>query len=290
MNETIEFLKYLKSLKRLKGSTITNYKYFIYRYDLEKLFYSDFQTIKKWLINSNNSISIKWRCLMILRSWFAYKGNKKMLEDLKSIMKYKGNVRDVVITEEEFKHVYNFIPIPYNVMAKIYFTTGIRRTTLLVLKYKDFDLDKLEINIKPEYEGNKAKIPFCVGITEEIKNDILKLKTLFNVPEDERFFIFIIKKVENIKENEPYKIGQIVTNRLMLAARRSGLKDKWKIFTPHSLRHSYATRYLKEGGKIENLSYELGHKDIKTTQRYVHERKEAWSKEIEKIGSKVKKI
>jgi len=50
------------------------------------------------------------------------------------------------------------------------------------------------------------------------------------------------------------------------AARRAGIKKK---VTPHLLRHSFAT-HLKEGGRdIHDIQHILGHKDVKTTERYI---------------------
>jgi site-specific recombinase XerD len=42
------------------------------------------------------------------------------------------------------------------------------------------------------------------------------------------------------------------------------------IHGPHTLRHTFATNYIKEGGDIETLSRILRHSNIKSTQRYVH--------------------
>jgi len=40
--------------------------------------------------------------------------------------------------------------------------------------------------------------------------------------------------------------------------------------TPHSLRHSYATRLIERGIGIETVRILLGHASIKTTQTYLH--------------------
>jgi integrase len=38
----------------------------------------------------------------------------------------------------------------------------------------------------------------------------------------------------------------------------------------HSLRHAYATHQLVAGMPITQLQHQMGHKDIRTTLRYVH--------------------
>src|SRR5262249_47373367 len=40
--------------------------------------------------------------------------------------------------------------------------------------------------------------------------------------------------------------------------------------SPHTIRHTFATNYLRHGGDIVRLSMVLGHTQITTTQRYLH--------------------
>lgn len=54
---------------------------------------------------------------------------------------------------------------------------------------------------------------------------------------------------------------------LSAAARRAGIQRR---ITPHSLRHSFATAYLLNGGAIHELQDLLGHASIATTSVYLH--------------------
>ncbi len=51
------------------------------------------------------------------------------------------------------------------------------------------------------------------------------------------------------------------------SAKRVGINRK---ITPHTLRHSFATDFLRNGGDIRYLQVLLGHSSIATTMRYAH--------------------
>ena len=58
-------------------------------------------------------------------------------------------------------------------------------------------------------------------------------------------------------------IAQLV-RRILVQVRETGKCG------PHTLRHTFATLYLRNGGSLEVLRRILGHSQLKVTQRYVH--------------------
>ncbi len=72
-------------------------------------------------------------------------------------------------------------------------------------------------------------------------------------------------KLENNKKAVTYKELYAQWNYLMM---RMNWKDKG--YTLHTLRHTVATRLARAGIPVQDICSFLGHKDIKTTMRYIH--------------------
>jgi integrase len=64
----------------------------------------------------------------------------------------------------------------------------------------------------------------------------------------------------------PNDRGSQFEHRLLVACRRVGVEA----FSPHELRHTFATTCLRNGTDLRTLQAWLGHASIETTQRYLH--------------------
>lgn len=139
-------------------------------------------------------------------------------------------------------------------LIKLMFKTMIRRSELCNIKLADIkNLNGYWIIEIVKGKGNKPRL---VKINQEIKNLIDKY-----INSNNREYLFIGESRNHLNGNK--LSGESI--------RRIIKKYFPKGFTPHSLRHSAATEARRLGNyKIEQLQEVLGHENISTTRRYVH--------------------
>lgn len=135
---------------------------------------------------------------------------------------------------------------------------------------------------------------FCCGLRacetatikiENIDSKNLKLKVLGKgnkerytiLPDIVIHYLRLYYKSKNMKEKSGYLfkgnqgnehiLPQTIENYFTNYANESGINDK---ITYHTLRHSFATYYLMNGGDIFTLKDLLGHTSLATTSIYIH--------------------
>lgn len=104
-------------------------------------------------------------------------------------------------------------------------------------------------------KGKKPRLCFIDERTERLMNQYLATRT----DRSDAMLVSIQHKERMTKTN----IQLLIRN----AAIRAGITKK---VTPHTLRHSFATNFLRNNGNMRYLSTMLGHASLDTTMMYAH--------------------
>ena len=130
--------------------------------------------------------------------------------------------------------------------------TGLRALELLSIRWEDVDLETREIYVRNAKYGEE-RVVFIGDLSRRALEDWRRYNTQGE------------GRVVPITYTALYK-------RLKKLAARAGI-DPRKV-RPHIMRHTFATESLKRGLPLPALQKILGHRDIKTTQVYLHMLKE----------------
>lgn len=104
-------------------------------------------------------------------------------------------------------------------------------------------------------KGKKPRLCFIDQRTE-------RLMGLYLASRDDNCEALVVS-AEHKARMTPTNVQLIIRN----AARRAGIVKR---VTPHTLRHSFATNFLRNNGNMRYLSAMLGHASLDTTMMYAH--------------------
>ena len=165
-----------------------------------------------------------------------------------------------VLGENELARLFNAITnLKHKAILFTAYSAGMRVSEVVNLELKHIDSDRMQILIKCA-KGKKdryvALSPLLLDVLRNyIRSSIAKPKK----------YVF-----ESLEPAVPYstRSAQVIFHN---AKEKAGIK---KDVSFHSLRHSFATHLLEKGTSVIYIKNLLGHFNIKTTERYLHVRKD----------------
>jgi integrase/recombinase XerD len=143
-------------------------------------------------------------------------------------------------------------------MLEFMYATGLRVSEVANIKIGDINFEAGFL--RPIGKGNKERIvPIGRQAVEWVQRYLREARGLF-------------AKAESLGEVFLSTHGKPISRKTIWMlikkyARRAGIA---KNITPHTLRHSFATHLLDNGGDLRVIQEMLGHADISTTQIYTH--------------------
>lgn len=130
--------------------------------------------------------------------------------------------------------------------------TGIRRSELIHIKIENIDIELCTIFLSK----TKTNKPRNIYFNQELKNAIAQLCSINKV------YLF---------ETEDNK--QITADSISSVLKRLGRKINIPDLSTHKFRHSYATYLIKSNVNIREVQELMGHTNLNTTMRYLHNSK-----------------
>ncbi|HNV63377.1 MAG TPA: tyrosine recombinase XerC [Candidatus Cloacimonas acidaminovorans] len=137
------------------------------------------------------------------------------------------------------------------------YSSGLRISELAGIRLQDIDLKRGLIRVTGK--GNKQRIVPLGSYAIEAINNYLKVRPQF-MRENNPDLLFLTKSG---KAFDTKQLDIILKRYFELVAKAKG-------YSPHSLRHSFATHLLSRGADLRAIQELLGHSLLSTTETYTH--------------------
>ena len=272
------FLKYLRYELNYSVHTVLSYGNdlrqfadFLARDDSEQLRLDDVSTndIREWMMHLSNAGDCQRtirRKVQSVRALYKYMQRRGLIDSNPAAMvelaKLPKRLPSYVRSEninallDQDIDLADFTAVRNKLMLMMFYETGIRRAELIGLS--DVNVDASAMQIKVHGKRNKDRI---VPFGSELLEWIVRYRELRSQQVAAVCDAFFVRP--NGKALYPSLVYNVVHDALQAA----GGTDK---FSPHVLRHSFASAMLNNGAQLNNVKELLGHESLAATQVYTH--------------------
>ena len=276
MKEIDDFLSYISDIRGLSENTVKSYRVDLEEWavfldkigsSIETFSPEDAKGYVREMMAEFSERSIL-RKLTALRTFYGYLERRSLVlsDPFAGIsMRRKESRLPSVLTEDEVKQLLSlpcesFSEERDHTLFLLIYNSGMRIGEVLSVDVGDIDFNKRRILITGK--GDKERfVFFSPGTADELRLYLAKRADyLAKIGKSEEKALFIGIKGGRL----PFSSAHIIFDEYR--ARLGWQKE----FTPHTLRHSFATHMMDRGADIRLVQELLGHESISTTQIYTH--------------------
>ena len=216
--------------------------------------------------------------LTVIRSFYKFLLLEKIVSDnpakLIELPKIRKSLPSV-LTEEEVSKLLSFSPknsyeYRNKAILELLYASGLRVSELIHLTFSDIDLEASMIRVYGK--GKKERlIPIGEYATMALKIYIENHRS-FLIKKERSDYLFLNNHGKMITRQGVFKMLKQLAKEMKIQVN----------FSPHTLRHSFATHLLNHGADLRSIQELLGHSDISTTQIYTHVTSEKMKEDYQK--------
>ena len=274
---TKEFIEYLLIDKKYSVNTIKSYQNDLNKYQkyfknktIDNIYEKDIKDYLKYLKNEKNELKTISHNISTLRSFYKFlliekKTNQNPMEWIE-IPKTKKSIPKTLSFEEinalldiKLENNYSY---RNKAMLELMYSSGLRVSELINVKIHDIDNESCVIRIMGK--GSKERIIPLGDYAIKYVDIYLKEHRNKLIKKEYNDYLFLNNHGNKMTRQGFFKI-------IKNLAKEQKIKTE---FSPHTLRHSFATHLLDGGADLRSIQEMLGHSDISTTQIYTHVSKE----------------
>lgn len=245
-------------LRRYSPKTVSNYSYYLREYFLflHRLGESpeplNTARVREFILKQHRrGLASSTINLCLNAIYFFYRSVLKDFRKIDVHYSKRPQILPEILTRAEIEQILNAIQNrKHRLMIALAYGAGLRVSEVISIKIRDVRIDELLLCVR-RGKGFKDRMTIIPEkLTASLREFMADKNGSDHLFISERGGKLTIRTAQKIFERALWKTGII------------------KQATFHSLRHSFATHLLENGVDVRYVQELLGHRDIKTTQRY----------------------